>query len=62
MDMDDEQPAFEVRYRNSVVRFRIYASGRVEGFPEGDDGPLIANYIPAIVSQAVAGALAKNGV
>jgi len=50
----DEKPAFEVFNPDRTKVFRIYASGRAEGFPEDCD--FIMNRIPIIVGQSVSAA------
>lgn len=56
MNEKTENPAFEVHTPDQI--FKIYASGKVEGF--GETGVIICNRIPQLVAKAVANATGSS--
>lgn len=44
--MPADLPAFEVRDPTTGHAFRMWADGRIEGFPMGDGGSVVINRIP----------------
>ena len=51
-----EQPSFEVSNPDTGKTYRIFASGRIEGF---EDASCVVNRIPAQIARALADQLAR---
>lgn len=52
-----DPPVFEVICPGDKQRFAIWADGRIEGFPDFQEGRIVINRIPSEINRAVAKAL-----